>query len=113
MSDVEQPEILKTILDGIGKFKEMLTKSGSNEQEKATLSEMIHKNLESLKEVAQLAATAVKAQAAQWTAHELQIDKIIKTLEALDVRLKILEKSSAARKSKQAPKKRKAPKRKK
>jgi uncharacterized coiled-coil protein SlyX len=55
----------------------------------------------------------VKAQAAQWTSHKLQIDKMMKTLEALDARLKRLEKSAAARKSNHPSTKGKAPKRKK
>ena len=113
MSDWEKPETWTKILDtAAAKLKETFSKSGI-EQDKATLSEIIHKNLESLKEVAQHAAAGVKAQAAQWTSHELQIDKIMKTLEALDARLKRLEKSPAARKSKEPSTKRKAPKRKK
>ena len=113
MSDWEKPETWTKILDtAAAKLKETFSKSGI-EQDKATISEIIHKNLESLKEVAQHAAAGVKAQAAHWTSHELQIDKIMKTLEALDARLKRLEKSPAARKSKEPSTKRKAPKRKK
>ena len=113
MSDWEKSETWTKILDtAAAKLKETFSKSGI-EQDKATISEIIHKNLESLKEVAQHAAAGVKAQAAQWTSHELQIDKIMKTLEALDARLKRLEKSPAARKSNDPSTKRKAPKRKK
>ena len=73
---------------------------------------MVHKNFESVKEFAQHAAAGVKAQAAQWTSHELQLDKIMKPLEALDARLQRLEGPPAARKNKQASKKTKVPKRK-
>ena len=113
MSDWEKPETWTKILDtAAAKLKETFSKTGI-EQDAARLSESVHKSFESLKEVAQHAAEGVKAQAAQWTSHELQIDKIMKTLEALDARLKRLEKSPAARKSQHPPAKRKPPKRKK
>ena len=113
MSDSEKPETWTKILDtAAAKLKETFSKSGI-ERDAAKLSEIVYKNFESLKEVAQHAAEDVKAQASQWTAHQLQIDKIMKTLEALDARLKRLENSPAARKSNHASTKRKAPKRKK
>ena len=113
MSDWEKPETWTKILDtAAAKLKETFSKSGI-EQDAAKLSEIVHKGFESLKEVAQHAAEGVKAQASQWTSHELQIDKMRKTLEALDARLKRLEKSPAARKSNHSSTKRKAPKRKK
>ena len=99
MSDWEKPETWTKILDtAAAKLKETFSKTGI-EQDAAKLSEIVHKSFESLKEVAQHAAEGVKAQAAQWTSHELQIDKIMKTLEALDARLKRLEKAPVARKT--------------
>ena len=110
MSDSEKPETWTKILDtAAAKLKETFSKSGI-EQDAAKLSEIVHKGFESLKEVAQHATEGVKAQASQWTSHQLQIDKMMKTLEALEARLKRLEKSTGARKN--SPK-RKAPKRKK
>jgi hypothetical protein len=113
MSDWEKHETWTKILDtAAAKLRETFSKSGI-EQDAAKLSEIAHKSFESLKEVAQHAAEGVKTQAAQWTTHELQIAKIMKTLEALDARLKRLEKSPAVRKSNHPSTKRKAPKRKK